>query len=189
LGRILFVGRITPIKGIENLIESVAIIINKGYDVHARIVGPFEDLSYKKELVDLSRKLNVLKYIDFVGELYEEHLKEEYSKCSVFVLPSFDESNPIVLLEAMAAGKIIVATNVGGIPYLIKNNINGFLVDYGDNQKMAETIIEVFKNKENYKKMEDAAKKTAEQYKWMNIVDKTYNLYIKAYKNYYIKNG
>lgn len=187
-GRILFVGRITPIKGIENLIKSVAIIINKGYGVHARIVGPFEDLNYKKDLINLSRKLNVLEYIDFVGGLYGDHLLEEYSKCSVFVLPSFDESNPIVLLEAMAAGKIIIATGVGGIPYLIRNHTNGFLVDYGDNQKMAETIIEVIKNKENYKRMSEAAKKTAKQYQWKNVANKTYNLYKEVYKNYH-KNG
>jgi glycosyltransferase involved in cell wall biosynthesis len=186
-GRLLFVGRVMPIKGIENLIQAIAIIIRKGYNVHARIVGPFEDSKYKKDLIQLTKKLDISEYIEFVGGLYGDELLEEYSKAPIFVLPSFDESNPIVLLEAMATGKNIIATKVGGVPYLIKNRINGFLVDYGDNQKMAEIIIEVLMDKEMSKLISENAKKTAKLYRWTNIAIETHILYKELYSNFHLK--
>lgn len=186
-GKLLFVGRVMPIKGIENLIEAIAIVVKRGYSVHARIVGPFEDSKYKKELSELSEKLDISEYIEFTGGLYGDKLLEEYSKASIFILPSFDESNPIVLLEAMATGKNIIATRVGGIPYLIKDRINGFLVNYGDNKKMAEIIIKILKDKEMSKLISENAKNTAKFYQWPEIAIETYRIYKETYNNFHKK--
>jgi len=184
-GRILFVGRIRPGKGLENLIKSIKLVIDKGCDVHLHVVGPTNDLHYLKYLQELAKKMEVREHVEFIGSIPDDALLNEYAECSIFVLPSSIESNPIVLLEAMASGKPVIATNVGGIPYMIEDGKNGFLVNYGDIEGLAEKILKLMNDKKLRDFIAENGKKTAMKYSWENISEETYEVYRHVYEDKY----
>lgn len=176
-GRILFVGRIIPVKGLENLIKSMKLVIDKRCDAHLHVVGPTDDSRYLNYLQELTKKMGVTEQVDFTGGLSGNALLNEYAESSIFVLPSRDESNPIVVLEAMASGKPVIATNVGGIPYMVEDGKNGILVNYGDSNGLAEKILMLMNDKKLRDFVAENGKKTAMMYSWEKISDKTYEVY------------
>jgi glycosyltransferase involved in cell wall biosynthesis len=83
-----------------------------------------------------------------------------------------------VLVEAMAQGKPVIATNVGGIPDFVKDGVNGFLVNYGDVETLANLMLILLTDDNLREKMGENARITAEEYQWYKIIDK----YEKVYK-------
>ena len=107
-------------------------------------------------------------------------LVEQYQKTNVLVLPSLLESFGMVLLEAMACGKPVIGTNVGGIPFVIDDNETGLLVPPKDPEAIAKAIIKIFKDPELVKRMgENGYKKVKENFLWENQVKKTKEVFIK----------
>jgi glycosyltransferase involved in cell wall biosynthesis len=134
---ILFVGRIHPTKGIHTLLKA-CLEINKTIELN--IAGPIADDNYFSQLrallTDKSDKLKV----NFLGKVSRQELLLAYSEADIFVLPSSSETFPIVLLEAMASALPIVATNVGGIPEVLTNNYNGFVVNPNDSFNLSKKL-------------------------------------------------
>ncbi len=129
---LLFAGRITPIKGLSVLIKAVFKLKKVFPDIRVRVAGIVEDHNYFGQVKDFIQKNGLDANVEFVGCLGKERLLEEYSKASIFVLPSFQEASPMAICEAMAAGTCVVASDVGGIPTLIRNNLDGVLAPPGD---------------------------------------------------------
>lgn len=180
-GRVLFVGRIRPGKGIENLIKSMKLVINKGCDAHLHVVGPTDDSRYLKYLQELTKKLEVTEQVEFIGSIPDDALMDEYAECSVFVLPSSIDSFGIVLLEAMASGKPVIATK--GITYLIEDGKTGLLVNYGDNEELAEKILKLMNNKKLRDFVAENGKKSAMKYSWETVSEETYKVYRHVYED------
>ncbi len=129
---ILFIGRIGPAKGIDELIEAVHIISKSVADIYVWLVGPEEkdgDMETAKKKIIEHRLEQVC---ELVGCVPHDQALEFYRHASFFVLPSRFEGLPMVILEALAAGLPIVATPVGGIPDVIHEGYNGFLVPVGN---------------------------------------------------------
>lgn len=139
--RILFVGGIEPRKGLQVLIEALKIVKKDIPDIMLHIVGNIRRRDYYKKILKNIKDDDLSKNIIFNGAISEEELIQEYSEAEIFILPSQEESLGIVLLEAMATGTSIIASNIGGIPYIIKDGLNGFLVDFGDYAEMAKYIL------------------------------------------------
>lgn len=180
-GRILFVGRILPIKGIENLIKSISIVKKVKPEINLHIVGPNLDLEYFEKLKLLVNELNIEDSVDFMGPLFGNRLFQEYSESQVFVLSSHDESNPFVLIEAMASGIPVVATDVGGIPYLIKEGENGFLVKDNDVGDLSKKIMYLLNKKDIWNKISKKNREKAKSYLWNNIANQTTSIYKKVF--------
>jgi glycosyltransferase involved in cell wall biosynthesis len=104
----------------------------------------------------MSRKLGIHQHVQFCG--YIKNIKKIYNIIDVFVMPSLMEGIPNVILEAMAFGKPIVATDVGGIPALIKDGETGILVKPKTIKELANGIIQVLKFRDYAKKMGEKAK-------------------------------
>ncbi len=102
-----------------------------------------------------------------------------YQAADIFVLPSFREGLPLTLFEAMAAGLPIVATPVNGIPYEMEDKKNGFLVNYGNDDKFVEKIINLLKNPEKISEISKNNVSKAANYKWDLISKRTLKLYTK----------
>jgi glycosyltransferase involved in cell wall biosynthesis len=100
-----------------------------------------------------------------------------YQAADVFVLPSFREGLPLTLFEAMAAGLPIVASPVNGIPYEMKDPENGFLVEYGNNKKFEEKIIEFLDNPGLRKEVAKKNLEKSRNYTWDIINERTLGLY------------
>ena len=102
---------------------------------------------------------------------------ECFQKCNLFVLPSLFESSPNVLLEAMACQKPIAATNTAGIPYLIKDGVEGLLFPPENPLKIAKTVIRILKNKSLAIKFgRNGLKKVRNYYSWEQKAKETQNL-------------
>lgn len=128
-----------PRKGLEVLLESLAILANQGERVRLRAVGDFETRDYREQILALAETRGIAELIDWTG--FTADVPSELALMDVFVLPSrFGEGLPMVLLEAMAAGVPPVATRVEGIPEVIRDGQDGLLVEPNDAPALAAAI-------------------------------------------------
>jgi glycosyltransferase involved in cell wall biosynthesis len=138
---ILFVGRDYFRKGIFTLIKALPLVLKKIPGAKVVVIGP--EFPHSRMVAKiLSRKLP----IKYINGLSPKETRQYFFQAALLVLPSAIEAFGIVLLEAMATGLPIVATSVGGIPEVIYHGINGFLVDKGDTQQLAASIISALTN-------------------------------------------
>ncbi len=147
---ILFVGRVDGCKGLHILLKSLIILKRQ---VKLIIIGPILDREYYEEIQKqiTTVNLNGIHSVIYLGDIDRATDKESlinwYQKASVFVCPSLSDSNPIVNLEALACGTPVIGTSVGGIPEIIKDDINGFLIPPNDPEKLATALEKLLENK------------------------------------------
>ena len=153
------VGRLVPIKGHRYFLDAAKIISSQftaclpARQVHSSqlkfvIVG---DGELREELEDYTKKLGIANYVIFTG--FRHDLPKIYSDLDIVVLTSLNEGTPVSIIEAMASGKPVIATNVGGVSSLVENNINGFLVNPQDVQALSDAIIKLLKDSDLRQKM------------------------------------
>lgn len=140
---ILFVGRINdPRKGLTFLLHCFKQVLIS-FNVKLVVIGKGD----QTEARNLSESLEISNNVLFTGFVSETDLKKYYSLCDIYVCPSKLEGFGLTIIEAMAAGKPIVATKVGAIPELITHEINGFLVESGNSDEMVSSICALLQNK------------------------------------------
>lgn len=142
---ILFVGHVVKTKGICELVEACDMIPN----VKVKVVGKVTETAIK-ELRGLCRNRRNTEWLDFVGEITHEEVLREMAKCAVFVLPTYTEGFPNVILESMACYCPIVTTSVGAIPEMldVENNPCGIVVPSQDANAIKNGIEQILGNKE-----------------------------------------
>lgn len=159
---VLYVGRLCNRKGLPTLLGAASIVLRKNRNVKFVISGggfPHEE----KRLKALSRKLEIDEAALFLGYVPDRMLPKLYQAADVFVLPSIYEGMPFTLLEASASGLPVVATKVGGIPEVIKDGENGFLVNPTDPQGLAEKVLYLLENPSLAYKMGVLGRKNIEE--------------------------
>jgi len=171
---IFFLGYLTKGKGVDDLIKAIKIIKNEVDDVKLYIGG---NGPYMKKLKELVQELDLNGNVDFLGLLNDVEKFGYMKSIDIFVLPSYWESFPMVLLEAMACGKPIITTNVGGNPFAVTDGVNGFLVKPNEPQRIAEHLIHLIKDKDLLQKMGQESKKRSLDFNWEGIVQQTRDLY------------
>ena len=179
---VLFVGRIDPIKGIEILLE-MAKILKAKFQYKLLIVGGGSINS--KELIELKTKIDInglSNYVELIGSVPHQQLKFFYSAVDVFVLTSFYESLGFVLLESMACATPVVASNVGGIPTIIQDSVNGFLIDGNNAESFAEKVGELLDNNNLNNKMGLEGLKKARSMSWINMTTQLVDFFEKTIK-------
>jgi len=132
---VLFVGRLVPVKNIPCLLRACAQLRRRGLQLRVRIVG---DGPAREELRALAAELDLAERVAFLGEL--EVLDPEWSRADCVVLPSHMEGLSNVLMEAMVAGRAVVASRVGGNQELVVHGQTGLLFEPGDVHSLAEQI-------------------------------------------------
>lgn len=146
---IIFVGRLHEQKNLANLILSIDSVINDFPDLTLLIVG---EGPQKRSLLNLARDKKISKHVKFLGEKTGQELIKLYKSSHLFILPSIYEGQPLTLLEAWAAKLPVIVTKTGDCQFLIKNGINGFLIDNPlDTSEIANAIKSALtaKNLEN----------------------------------------
>jgi L-malate glycosyltransferase len=171
---IFFLGYLTKGKGVVDLIKAIQSVKKKFNDVQLFIGGIGPQMSTLKDLV---QNLNLKKNVTFLGLLDEKEKFAYMKSIDIFVLPSYWDSFPVALLEAMACGKPIITTDVGGNPFAVSDKINGFLVKPGDWQQIADRIIFLINNKDIYNTMGQESKKRSNDFKWEIIAEQTKEVY------------
>jgi len=139
--KLLYVGRLVPIKGLAYLLRAVPDIGSDDQEVVLDIVG---DGNHRAKLERLTKRLNIENQVNFRGLVsFGDQLFSYYENANIYVLPSLSEGIPKTLLESMAFGTPIVATNVGGIPDVIQDRETGLLIDPESEKKISESVNEL----------------------------------------------
>lgn len=165
--KLLFVGGLDKahyFKGIDILLKALSKI--KKIDWELNIVGEGDLM---KKYKNLSSELNIKKQINFLGKLDDEKLVEIYQSSHLFILPSINkgEAFGLVLLEAMASGCPVIATNLPGVRKVFKNGKQGMLVEPKNIQDLKEKISIILKNEKLRKAMSKNARQwIVEKYSW-----------------------
>ena len=132
----------------------------------------------------LVRRYRLDKNVEFLGSISRNRLPEYYSQADIFVLPSVYEPFGIVILEAMAARLPVVASNVGGIPEIVKNNKTGLLMPSKEPKALASAIEALVDDAHLRKIMGAAGRRRVERYfTWERIAKKTLEIYENALEN------
>jgi len=172
---LLYVGRLTPVKGVHVLIDAFREIHRKMPDVRLIITGSSffggaARTAYEQSLVKLAEPINDA--ILFTGYLPHEKLKYLYSRVDMIVLPSvWQDPCPLVVLEAMASGTCLVSSAVGGVPEVVESETNGLLVEAGNVDALIQGVCNALADEQAMTRMAFSAReKVIAGYSWKRLV-------------------
>lgn len=198
--RILFVGRISPDKGVHVLLEAFEKVVREYPQVQLDIVGPraappvayifklsdepkvsgLISLCHRDYMAQLREQLppRVMDRVSFSGAIPHGDMPERYAMADVYVQPSLTEAFGMPVAEAMAAGVPVVGTRVGGVPEIVQDGITGRLVESGESEALAEAILELLKDESLRNSMGGAARiRAVELFSWDAITTDLLGLY------------
>ena len=166
---ILSVGAFSRRKGHLLLVKAFERIASHIPEASLTICGVVSDNAYYNEVMNYVDASPFKDRISIMTNLPKAQLLAQYEKAKVFALHSQEESQGIVFAEAMAAGLPIVATNVGGVPYVVEHGVTGLLSVYSDVDAFASCLERLLTNEEEWVNMSVAGKSAAKQYSWNSI--------------------
>lgn len=174
----LFVGRLHEQKGVEVLLRAAERL--KEEDIHIVIVGSGHKEKEYRSLAEELRVDNVL----FTGEIGKEDLLSAFASSDVFVLPSIFEGMPYVVLEAMASGKPVVASNLPGLAEVVAEGRNGILFEKGNDEDLAQAILRLKRNRRMARRMGKASRRLAkDRFNWQKVFRRTIDTYRRVLGN------
>ncbi len=182
---ILFVGRIEPLKGLDTLIRAVSCLRLTDFQepVHLAVIGGDPDASPEEITTEMARvqqlcdDLCVGKMVAFLGKRGQDTLPYYYSAAEVLVMPSHYESFGMVALEAMACGTPVIASQVGGLAFLVQNGVTGYTVPAEDHEALCEKLSALLGDAELRRTLGQNASKYAQEYDWEKIAKKIVGVY------------
>lgn len=171
---LIITRNLEAIYGIETAIKSIAIVKKIIPEIQLTIAGSGEQKEYlQKRVADLEFAENIF----FVGKLKPDDVAKLYQSADIMLNPTTVDNMPNSILEAMACGVPIISTNVGGVPYMVEDNKTALLVEVGNSEMMADKIIELFNDKDQYQTLASNGLKEVQQYSWTNIKGQWLALY------------
>lgn len=190
---LLFVGRMEPLKGLNVLIEAIAIMrkneVLKESPFCLAIIGGDPDDGGEQTDFELSRiKVLTEQYglndmVTFLGNRNQDSLPYYYSAAEAVVVPSQYESFGMVALEAMACGTPVVASQIGGLAYLVQDGVTGYTVPVDDPHELAKRITSLLQDHDLRDRMGSQAVRLAQDYAWDKIADKLVTVYESLLRN------
>ena len=179
---LLFVGRLQPSKGIDTLLQAAADIRRDYPDVCVLVVGGGLDDRDDLETAELNRLRTLgdelgLSNVHYVKAQPQEKLAQYYAAADVFVMPSHYESFGMVVLEAMACGTPVVASEVGGLPSTVIHGDSGLLVPSGDWRAFAQAVSRLLASPHLQHAMRQAGPERARAFAWPHVVKNNVRLY------------
>jgi D-inositol-3-phosphate glycosyltransferase len=182
---ILFVGRIEPLKGLDTLIKAVACLRVKDLSepVHLVVIGGDPEAAAEEMSAEMARiqrmcdELTVGKMVAFLGKRSQNTLPYYYSAADVVVMPSHYESFGMVALEAMACGIPVLASQVGGLAFLVQDGITGYHVPDGDDEVLCERLSALLGDFTLRRTLGRNAAEYAQNYSWEKIAPQVVGVY------------
>jgi D-inositol-3-phosphate glycosyltransferase len=178
---ILYVGRIEPLKGIDTLIEAIAYMRHKGsleeQSFCLAVIGGEPETSTEEidsemaRLKDLCHEHGLDDLVTFLGKRDQDTLPYYYSAAEAVVLPSHYESFGMVALEAMACGTPVVASQVGGLAFLVQDGVTGYTVPSTDVEALADRLTKLIEDPDLRTRLGDQAAALAQEYSWDIIAE------------------
>lgn len=184
---LLFVGRIEPLKGLETLLRAIALLRESGVQCQVphllMVIGgdpgaTGENLNTEMaRLQALCKQLGLDDLVLFLGKRGQDTLPDYYSAADVLIMPSHYESFGMVALEAMACGTPVVASQVGGLAFLVQDGETGFVVPDGDPRALCDRLTLLLTDPPLRLRLGRQAAAYARQYSWDSVVDRLLAVY------------
>jgi glycosyltransferase involved in cell wall biosynthesis len=172
---ILYVGGASPIKGVCYLLHAMRYLVSEKPNLRLLFVCGGND---KLKLTQLAERFGVGNYCVFLGRIPHDDMPKVYAASTVVVVPSLYESFSRTILEAMACGKPVVATKVGGIPELVVDNETGLLVEPRNAPGLAAAILRILENPQKAREMGSSGRERVKRYYAKNVIArKVLNVY------------
>ncbi|MEN6329383.1 MAG: glycosyltransferase family 4 protein [Methanobacteriaceae archaeon] len=170
---VLFVGRLIDLKGVQYLLPAFAKLRQLMDNVELYILG---DGECREKLENISKDLELDNWVHFMGNIDHNLLGAYYLLCNVFVLPSittyYADACPLVVNEAMYFGKPVVTSDAVGTTFMIKDGLNGYVVEERNSQALAEALYHILSNDVLEKKMGETSKKIIEEgFTYQNMME------------------
>jgi D-inositol-3-phosphate glycosyltransferase len=186
---VVFVGRIDPIKGIDTLIESAALMnrdetpptflmIGGDLDESGSAVGPLAEIVRETENKGLAASFR------FLGSLPQNQLPVYYSAADIVAVPSRYESFGLVAVEAMACGAPVVASRSGGLRFTVEDGRNGYLVPVGDAPRLARALTRVLSDHSIRRRLSAGALESAARFSWPAVASNILYVYKRLAEGY-----
>jgi D-inositol-3-phosphate glycosyltransferase len=184
---LLFVGRIEPLKGLETLLRAVAILRERGVcqceQLCLAIIGgdPQDTAAHLNEemarIKALREELALGELVTFLGKQDQDTLPDYYAAADAVIMPSHYESFGMVALEAMACGTPVIASEVGGLAFLVRDGATGYHVPDRDPAALADRICAILTDPLLRARLGGQAAEYAQRYTWQLIADKMVAMY------------
>ncbi len=184
---LLYVGRIEPLKGVDTLLEAIALLsresVLRRHPLCLSIIGGDPAASPERMSEEMTRlqrlreSLGIGEVVTFLGRQEQDTLPYYYSAAEVVVVPSHYESFGLVALEAMACGTPVVAAETGGLVFLVRDGETGFHVPAGDAQALARALRNLLEDPDLRARLGRQAATYARQYDWQIIGERIVRLY------------
>ncbi len=187
LKMLLFVGRIEPLKGVGTLLEAVARLRRQGVgecqELCLSIIGGDPNATASAQNAEMERlkamrqELGIADMVTFLGKQDQDALADYYAAAEMVIMPSHYESFGMVALEAMACGTPVVASEVGGLAFLVRDGETGFHVPGQDPEALADRICRLFTDRALRARLGQQAAQYAQGYAWPVIAEKMVGVY------------
>jgi D-inositol-3-phosphate glycosyltransferase len=182
---ILFVGRIEPLKGVDTLIRAMSCLklMDNNRPVDLAIIGGEPDVSPEQRTSEMARlqklcdELAMGRTVIFLGKRGQDTLPYYYSAAEVLVMPSHYESFGMVALEAMACGTPVIASEVGGLGFLVQNGKTGYTIPNGDPEVLCDKLSTLLNDPSLRETMGGRAAEYAQSYTWDKIAAQIVKVY------------
>ncbi|TYL36411.1 hypothetical protein CV102_22565 [Natronococcus pandeyae] len=175
---VLFVGTVTPRKGVVELLRAAAQVVGPRPDVRLVIVGKMDmEPTYADEVRDLIDTTGLSEHVVLTGFVPDEQIPAFYRLADLFVLPSYEEGSSIAVTEAIASGTPVVGTTIDGIVQQIDPGVHGRLVDPGDIDGLATALAELLDDGAEREAMARALERRADELSWEHIAERIVSVY------------
>lgn len=177
---ILYVGVLSRRKNIVGLIESAARARESVPHLQLRLSGPFVG-PVESEIRAAVERFGMQDAVEFLGSLSRTEIIDELGRCACLALASLQETAPMAIAEAMAAGVPVVASRVGGVGTMIEHGVTGLISPAGDAEAFARNLTDILSDPIRQKQIGEAARRAAEiEYRLDRVVERTCEVYRRA---------
>jgi D-inositol-3-phosphate glycosyltransferase len=183
---ILFVGRIEPLKGVDQLLKAIP-YLQKSQKVKLMIIGGDGNSQHEIErLKELSRSLHIQDSVTFLGLIKHEQMPYFYSTAEACIIPSYYESFGLVALESLACGTPVVATNVGDFKNVIRQGETGYVVANNTPQHLADKIALLLSRPNPDTESTLSIRASVSRFSWSNITEAIIRECRRVLANYFV---
>lgn len=177
---LMYIGVIDLNKNLIYLLTMLKMMIEKKCYYRLEVIGGFSTEKYRRIVMSYIQKNNLEEHVHFNGWVTQQEVMKIIAKADILVVCSKHESLPMVIAESMAAGKVVVASSVGGIPEMFTNHVSGFVFDLNQQQQLIHLLKKLYNNDQLCLQIGQSAKAVAaEKFKAENIAQKTLLFYKK----------
>ena len=181
---LLFVGRIEPLKAVDTIIQALYVVRCEAEQLLSSmkfaVIGGDPNDAADTDLIQLRklvREFGLEDVVEFLGAKDQTMLPLYYAAATAVIMPSDYESFGMVALEAMASGTPVIASEVGGLAYLVRDNETGYLIPTREPVTLAQSIIELLSNAQRSEQMGHQASHLAQSYAWPKIADRLLTIF------------